>query len=127
MSLALWMVVIAGIMPVLTVGLAKGMGQRYNNREPRLWAQNLEGLPRRAHAAHQNHFEFFPLFAVAVLLAEWKTGGGGTLNALAGLIILARVVYTAAYLADKHMLRSLAWMAAWFGALAIFGLVAFKG
>jgi uncharacterized MAPEG superfamily protein len=127
MSLALWMVVVAGIMPVLTVGIAKGMGQRYNNREPRLWAQNLDGLPRRAHAAHQNHFEFFPLFGIATLLAEWKTGGGGTLNALAGLIILARIVYTGAYLADKDMLRSIAWMAGWFGTLAIFGLVAFKG
>lgn len=126
MSLALWMVVIAGIMPVLTVGIAKGMGQRYNNREPRLWAQNLEGLPRRAHAAHQNHFEFFPLFGIAILLAEWKTGGG-TLNALASVIILARIVYTGAYLADKDMLRSLAWMVGWFGTLAIFGFVAFKG
>jgi len=119
MSIALWTVLLAAVMPVLTVVLAKRAGGAYDNTNPRIWAQNLEGFRRRAYAAHQNHFEFFPFFAVAVLLGEWK-GGAGFGNALALVIIAARLAYTAFYLTDRANLRSIAWTIAWVGTITLF-------
>jgi uncharacterized MAPEG superfamily protein len=128
MSIALATVLIAGILPVLTVGIAKASAPKasggYNNRSPRDWAETLNGYQRRAYAAHQNHFEFFPLFAIAVLVARAE-GPSRLVDGIAVLCILARLVYTAAYLGDKPRLRSLAWTVGWFGAVTIFitGLV----
>ena len=60
-------------------------------------------------AAHANMFEAFPLFAAAVLVVQ-VTGTIGTLaNVLAGMFIVARILYTLLYLADRATLRSLVW------------------
>jgi uncharacterized MAPEG superfamily protein len=119
MSLALWTLLIAGLMPYLTVGFAKFSGGRYDNHHPREWAQGLSGRRARAYAAHQNHFEFFPFFAAAILIAEGKTGGSGWLDALAIAAIGARIAYTVCYLKDLANLRSLSWF---IGILCIIGL-----
>ena len=83
MSLALWSVLLAGLLPYITVLFAKLPGGDYDNAAPREWAKNLTGIRQRAYAAHQNHFEFFPFFASAVIIAEMRTGGSMALNALA--------------------------------------------
>ncbi|CAN1526414.1 COG3686 Predicted membrane protein [Rhabdaerophilaceae bacterium] len=124
MSAALWMVFFAGILPVLTVVFAKAAGGSYDNAHPRAWAAGLTGFRARAHAAHLNHFEFFPFFAVGVLVAEWKAGGGTSLNGLALVIMASRLAYTFAYFMDHPALRSLAWAIAWFGTIGIFLLAA---
>jgi uncharacterized MAPEG superfamily protein len=128
MFIALIAVLIAGILPVLTVGIAKATSPKasggYDNRSPRDWAEKLDGYQRRAYAAHQNHFEFFPLFAVAVLVSGAQ-GPSNLIDGLAILCILARLVYTIAYLGDRPMIRSLAWTIGWGSSVAIFitGLV----
>jgi uncharacterized MAPEG superfamily protein len=119
MTLALWMVLLAGLMPYLTVGFAKFSGGRYDNNHPRQWAAGLEGFRARAYAAHQNHFEFFPFFAAAVIIAEMKTGGSGLMNGLAIAAIAARIAYTFCYLKNHANLRSLCWF---IGILCITGL-----
>jgi uncharacterized MAPEG superfamily protein len=124
MSLALWTLLIAGLMPYLTVGFAKFSGGRYDNHHPREWAQGLSGQRARAYAAHQNHFEFFPFFAAAVIIAEWKTGGSGWINALALTAIGARIAYTACYLKDLANLRSLSWFIGILCIVALFVLAA---
>lgn len=120
MSLALWCVLIAGLLPVFTVGIAKAWGGRYDNSDPRGRAASYEGLARRAHAAHLNGFEAFPLFAVAVLVAEMKGGPRGMVDMLAVMFVTARVGYVASYLMDKPSLRSLLWAVAFFCAIAVF-------
>jgi uncharacterized MAPEG superfamily protein len=120
MTFALWCVLAAGLLPVMTVGIAKAMGGRYDNSDPRGRAASYEGLPRRAHAAHLNGFEAFPLFAVAVLVAELKGAPQGSVNLLAGVFLLARVGYVACYLLDKPTLRSLLWTVGFFSAIGIF-------
>lgn len=120
MSIALWCVLFAAILPVLTVGFAKRSGMGYDNNDPRGWALKLEGTRKRAHAAHHNSYEFFPFFAVAVIIAEWKGGGGTLANSLALIAIAARLAYTGFYMADKATLRSLAWIVAWFCTVALF-------
>lgn len=122
MSIALWCVLLAGILPVLTVAAAKAGGSGYDNHDPRNWALRLEGFRKRAYAAHQNAYEFFPLFAVAVIIAEWKGGGGAPTDRLAMAIIACRLLYAASYMADRATMRSLAWALAWFGTIALFVL-----
>lgn len=119
MSLADWCVLIAGILPVLTVAVAK-LHPDYDNREPRRWAESLSGLRRRAHAAHLNGFEAFPLFAAAVLVAQMRGGAPQVVNGLAAAFVAARLAYVAAYLGDRASLRSALWIAGWGLTIAIF-------
>ncbi len=124
MSTALWTILFAGILPYITVVIAKRSGSGYNNRRPREWAARLDGFRHRAYAAHQNHFEFFPFFAVAVLIADMETGASRSVLWLALGIIGVRIAYTLAYLYDRHMLRSLAWGLALLGVAGLFVLAA---
>jgi uncharacterized MAPEG superfamily protein len=119
MPIALWCVLLAGIMPVVTTGIAK-WGAPLDNNHPRDWANNLAGYRRRAYAAHQNSYEAFPFFGVAVLAAGATGASQGLVNLLAMLFIAARIGYTGAYLANLATLRSVLWAVGWFATIAIF-------
>jgi uncharacterized MAPEG superfamily protein len=120
MTLALWCVLLAGVLPYVVVGVAKATGGRYDNSDPRGRAASYEGLARRAHAAHLNSFESFPLFATAVLVAELKGGPRGMVDMLAVTFVAARLGYTGCYLMDRPSLRSVLWAVGFFCAIAIF-------
>ena len=107
MTLALWMILVAGVLPWATTGLAKTGG--FDNRAPRDWVNTLTGWRQRADWAHRNHFEAFPLFAAAVLTATLTHVPPGRVDALAGSFILFRLAYTVAYIADWVTLRSIVW------------------
>lgn len=124
MSAALWTILAAGLLPYITVVIAKRGGSGYNNRRPREWAGKLEGFRQRAYAAHQNHFEFFPFFAIAVLIADMETGASRTVMWLAVTIVGLRIAYTLAYFYDRHALRSLLWALGILGVIALFVLAA---
>ena len=112
MTIALWCVLIAGMMSPLTGLFAKGGtvdGKRYDNSHPRQWLAKLEGRPARAVAAMNNSFESFPLFAAAVIIAKFGGAAQGTLNMLAMAYIAVRVLYTAFYLMNIGGLRSATW------------------
>ena len=119
MTIALWCVLLAGIMPVITTGIAK-WGTRLDNNHPRDWANSLVGYRRRAYAAHQNAYEAFPFFATAVLAAGATGASPGLVNLLAMVFIAARLGYTATYLADLATPRSIMWAIGWFVTIAIF-------
>ncbi len=94
----------------------------YDNRTPRAAQAKLEGLPARANAAHQNGFEAFMAFAAAVALAQGVgMSSAPIVTVLALTHLAARVVYTAAYLADWATSRSIAWF---LGFLATLGILA---
>jgi len=97
MNLAYWCILVAGVLPMLTVAVAKRGGSNYNNAAPREWMETLSGYRRRADYAHRNHFEAFPFFAAAVLVAEQRHGAQGAINALALAFIVIRVAYTGLY------------------------------
>ena len=124
MELAYWCVLVAGMMPVLTIGVAKWGRRDYDNAAPRAWLDAQQGYRRRADYAHRNHFEAFPFFAAAVLIAEHLHADARNINLLAAAFVLARIVYTALYLADKATLRSVAWFAGYLCVLALFGVAA---
>jgi uncharacterized MAPEG superfamily protein len=109
MSFAIWMILVAALLPYLTVGLAKARAGGYDNAMPRDWSERLTGWHRRADWAHRNHFEAFPPFAAAVIVAILASVPAARLDLLAGAFVLCRVLYTAAYIANAPSLRSLLW------------------
>lgn len=119
MTIALWCVLAAGLLPYAATLTAKG-GARFDNRNPRAWLAQQTGWRARAHAAQQNSFEAFPLFAVAVLVAHELHAPQGRVDALALAFVAARVAYLLAYLADLHVARSVVWAVGIGSAVAIF-------
>ncbi|KQQ54760.1 MAPEG family protein [Pseudomonas syringae] len=128
MTVAFWCVLIAIILPILCAGIAKfssGFKMR-DNHDPRDYLEDLEGLPRRAHAAQLNGYEALPAFAAAVIIAH--IAGNAqlvTIDVLAVLFITTRLLYIIFYLADLAMLRSLIWLVGMGLIIALFGVSAF--
>jgi uncharacterized MAPEG superfamily protein len=123
MNFAYWCVLAAALLPYATVAIAKRQ-RGYDNRSPREWAARLEGRAKRAVAAHQNHFEAFPAFAAGVIIAQICAAPQHSIDVIAGTFIALRVAYTAAYLADRHLLRSLIWMGGLACTIALFAIAA---
>ena len=120
MTIALWMILIAILLPVLTTGLAKWGAPGMDNNQPRVWQETLSGWRRRAEWAHRNHFEALPGFAAAVLVAHLAHAPQATANTLALLWVAFRVAYTACYITDRASLRSLMWAGAFACVIALF-------
>ncbi len=120
MTFAIWMILAAALLPYLTVGIAKAKAGNYDNALPRDWSERLTGSQRRAEWAHRNHFEAFPPFAAAVILAILTNVPAGRLDLLAGVFVLCRVLYTAAYIANAPSLRSLLWFGGIVCVIALF-------
>ena len=99
MTIALWCVLLAGLMPFVAIGFAKWGG--FDNRNPRDWEARLTGRRSRAHAAHLNSFEAFPLFAAGVIIATIAKAPHGIIDTIAILFIVARSGYIWCYLADR--------------------------
>jgi len=92
----------------------------YDNKTPRVQQAGLTGWGRRAVAAHQNGFEAFPPFAVAVLAAV-ATGADPIWTArLAVVFVAARTLYTPLYILDLDLLRSSVWTVGFLATVALF-------
>ncbi|MDZ3994090.1 MAPEG family protein [Pseudomonas sp. Teo4] len=115
MTVALWCILIALVLPPLCALIAKASSGRFglkDNHDPRAFLDTLSGLPRRANAAQQNGYEAFPAFAAAVLVADIVGNAEQvTQDVLAVLYITSRLLYIICYLADWAALRSLVWFA----------------
>ena len=120
MTTALWCVLVAGLMPYLFTGIAKSSRRGYDNRAPREFLSTLEGWGQRANWAQANSFEAFPLFAVAVLAAQFRGAEQSVVDQLAMGFIAARLAYGAFYIMDQGTLRSLAWTVGIGCAVALF-------
>jgi uncharacterized MAPEG superfamily protein len=120
MILTVICLLIAGLMPVFTVAIAKAGDGSYDNGQPRDWSSNLDGYRKRAYAAHLNHYEAFPFFAASVLACLIIQPFSTWLPLLAVLFIIARLAYTAAYVSNQSTLRSLCWLAGWVITILIF-------
>lgn len=118
MTMAYWCVLVVGLLPYVAA-LAAKLGVPYDNHDPRAWLAGLTGWRSRANAAQHNGFEAFPLFAVAVIVAQLTGVGQGRVDALAGGFVAARVAHFAAYVADMPTLRSILWFV---GLACILGL-----
>ncbi len=120
MTIALWCVLAAGILPYVATLTAKSGRSGFDNRDPRGWLARQEGFRKRANAAQMNAFEAFPFFAAAVITAHVLNGPQGLIDTLALVFIAARLLYLGFYLADQASLRSLAWFVGFGCVIAIF-------
>lgn len=112
MSTAYWCVLIAALLPYAWVTVAKGSGERFNNRDPRAWVARQES-PRvqRAYAAHLNSFEAFAPFAAGVILADLADVSATRVAALSLAFVIFRVAHGVLYIANQPLLRSTTWAA----------------
>jgi uncharacterized MAPEG superfamily protein len=110
MATAYWCILIAAFLPYVWVTIAKGAGERYNNRDPRGW-QSRQDNPRsqRANAAQFNAFEAFAPFAAAVLMAQAAGVDASRISQLAIAFVVLRVLHGLFYIGNIHALRSLVW------------------
>jgi len=117
-SFAYWCILAAALLPYLFTGLAKS-SSRFDNRAPRDYLAATGGWRKRAHWAQLNGFEAFPPFAAGVLVAQQVQAPAASVNWLAGLFILFRLLHGLLYIADRATLRSLAWLG---GIICVVGL-----
>jgi uncharacterized MAPEG superfamily protein len=108
MTFAYWMLMVAVMLPYLSIALAKS-ARGIDNHAPRPSLESLSGWRQRADWAHRNHFEAFPAFAAAVFVAEMTHAPQTRIDQLAGIFVLLPVIYTALYVADQATLRSAVW------------------
>ena len=125
MTIALWCVFVAGLLPYVATLVAKAGRRGFDNRTPREWLARQEGYRARANAAQLNGFETFPFFAAAVITAHLLNGGPQSLvDMLALTFVAARVLYLICYLANQAVLRSLVWFVGFAAVIAIFMVAA---
>jgi len=120
MTVALWCVLVAALLPYLATTIAKAGGERYDNRDPREWLERQQGFRARANKAQLNSFEAFPFFAAAVIVAQMLHAPQERVDALALIFVAARLAYLVSYLADWHGARSLSWLVGWLACIFLF-------
>jgi len=127
-ALAYWCLLVLGVLPYVWIATAKAVaGTRYDNRDPRQWmARQQNPLAQRAHAAHLNGLEAFPLIAAGLLMAQLAGVPAHTAAALMLAITLARIAHGLCYIAGKAALRSLVWFVGLGCTLALFVLAALR-
>ena len=119
MHISYWAVLVAGVLPVISIGIAKAH-RGYDNNDPRTWLERQQGFRKRADYAHRNHFEAFPFFAAAVLVAQQVQVAQSGIDQLAIIFVLARIAYTIFYIANYGVMRSLAWFVGYGCILGLF-------
>ncbi len=124
MPIAYWCVLIAALLPLPLVAYAKSSAR--DNNTPRDSADQLSGPKRRAYAAHQNAYDNFPFFGVAVVAALSFGASATTVGLLALLYIVFRVAHALLYINDIATARSIAYLGGLLCNIAIFVLPAFK-
>ena len=127
MTIAEWCVFAAVMLYLLTIGAAKWTGAGgYDNANPRDPAFYQDAIRARALGAHQNGIETFPLFAIAVLLAEFRAAPQNLINELAILFLIVRAAYVLTYIGNRPRLRSILWSIGFAINIAIFFLPALR-
>jgi uncharacterized MAPEG superfamily protein len=119
MTLILLCILAAALMPIVCAGIAKsgkfGIARSeggYDNHQPREWLAQQTGYRARANAAQANCFEALPFFVGAVAIALPAGASLERMQWLALAWVALRAVYVACYLADRQLVRSLVWIAA---------------
>ena len=124
MPIAYWCILIAALLPLALVAYAKSSAR--DNNAPRDAADRLTGEKRRAYAAHQNAYENFPFFAIAVISALAFGEPSNLLDGLAIAYVLLRIVHAALYIRDVASARSIAYLLGLVVNVVIFALPAFQ-
>ncbi len=111
MTIPLWTLVFATVLPYLLFGLAapqrvKQFGNLDSNH-PRQQVARLEGLGARLVAAQNNGFEALAVYAPAVIVAHVLGADPGHATILALVFVGARILHAVFYALDKATPRTL--------------------
>ena len=113
MTIALWCVLAAGLMPYVWTVYAKVSSPGFDNNNPREFLASLEGRGQRANWAQMNGFEAFPPFAAAVIIASFIANiEQTTLDSIAICFVVSRFLHGVFYISDNANLRSIVWLVA---------------
>ena len=125
-TIAYWCVLVMALLPVVCAGIAKSGMMRtppgeggYDNEDPRNWLLRQTEWRARANNAQANTFEALPFFFAAVIIAHQLQASQGRVDVLALAFVVLRLLYVAAYVANKANLRSVIWMLALLANVAI--------
>ena len=128
MTVAEWCVFGTVMLYLLTIAPIKAFRfRRFDNAKPRDPSFYDDPIAARALGAHLNGIEVFPFFAIAVLLAEFRTGPQRLIDELAVLFLIVRIAYVFTYLGNRPTLRSILWNIGFAINLAIFFMPAIRG
>ena len=115
-TIAYWCVLVASLLPIGCAGLAKwgafGKPRReggFDNDAPRAWLAKQTDWRARANAAQANSFESLPFFIGAVIIAHQLSANQVTLDVLAFLFVVLRMMFVMTYVAGLSTARSLVW------------------
>ena len=119
MTIAYWCVLLAALLPLIWVGIAKTGSDDYDNHKPRVFLAGLTGWAQRANWAQVNSYEAFPPFAAGVIIAHLAGANQLVIDVLASSFLVLRVLHGILYIRDQATLRSMVWT---FGFLITIGL-----
>lgn len=120
MTISLWCVLVAAILPILCTGMAKWSTRGFDNNNPREWLSRLQGWRGRANAAQGNSWEAFAVFSAGVFTAHIAHAPQASVDAISVAFIIARLLYILCYVTDRASLRSLVWLAGFGLSVALF-------
>lgn len=110
MTFAYWCVLFAALMPIVWSGVAKAGADAFDNSRPRVYLAAIQGYRQRANWAQQNAWEAFAPFAAGVVIASQVGVAQTTIDALAGVFMVARILHGVFYVTDRATLRSLVYI-----------------
>ncbi len=123
MTLAYWCVFVAAILPSFWTLSYRWAGAGYSledNLAPRLYQETLTGWRQRAHWAHLNGLETFPVFATAVVVAHQLGGSLSLVNALSVTYVVLRIGHGIFYVTNLGAMRTLTYFGSQLCVIAIF-------
>jgi uncharacterized MAPEG superfamily protein len=133
MTLSIFCIFLAAIMPIVCAGVAKAgkftvhpRDGGFDNRNPRDWLAKQDGYRKWAHAAQGNCWEALPFFAAAVIVNHMLGGAGVVANVLAITFIALRCLFVYLYVTGNQGARSIVWTLAMLVNVALFFVTVFK-
>jgi uncharacterized MAPEG superfamily protein len=124
MTISLWCVFIAALLPIVCTTIAKWGFPGFDNSHPREWLARQQGWRARANAAQGNSWEALAIFSAAVFTAHLAHASQSSVDAIAIAFIIARLAFILFYVTNRPTLRSWAWLFGFGLSVALFVVAA---
>lgn len=126
MTIPLWCLFFAAVMPYLIAGTGAYFRSKapggLDNKNPRAQAAQLEGAGARAYAAQSNAWEALGVFTAAVVINHLGHGDPGQSATAALVFVGARVLHPIVYIKNIDALRSLTFAVGFGACMWLIGL-----
>jgi uncharacterized MAPEG superfamily protein len=120
MTLSLWCVLVAAVLPIFCTAIAKWGFKGFDNNNPRDWLSRQQGWRARANAAQGNSWEAFAIFSAGVFTAHIAHAPQTSVDALSIAFVVMRLLFIFFYVTDRAALRSWVWLVGFGLSVALF-------